>query len=115
MIKLKITQRKINKKAFLILKNIQIISFIKKENLKKYIEFVTKKLKSLKVDSKFISYMNKNWFNHNEVLFNYNNLFDLIEPSSKDKEANLDNFFFTNNIAEALHRKIISSKNCIIS
>lgn len=106
MIKLKITKRKINKKAFLILKNIQIISFIKKENLKKYIEFITKKLMSLKVDSKFISYMNKNWFTHNEVLFNYNNLFDLIEQSGKDKEAILDNFFFTNNIAEALHRKI---------
>ena len=37
--------------------------------------------------------MNKNWFNHNEVLFNYNNLFDLIEQSGKDKEEILDNFF----------------------
>ena len=108
MIQLKLTKRKLNKKSYMIIKNIQILSFIKQKNLKKYTDFIINKLLSLNVDSKFISYIRNNWFNRNPDLFNYEKLFTLIDNvnNNKNKEIILNKFFFTNNISEALHRKI---------
>lgn len=59
MKKLKICKRKLNKKSYEIIKNIEILSFLKQDNLKKYIDFILDQLKFYNITSKFISYLKK--------------------------------------------------------
>lgn len=107
LIKLKITKRKLNKYSYEIIKNIEIISFIDKKILKKYINFILGKIEekiNIKNIKKFIKYIKKNWFNKKTDLFNYYKLINII---NKNKNNNLMNkFYFSNNISESLNRKI---------
>ena len=106
MIKLKMTKRKLNKEAYEIIKNIEILAFIKQKNLKNYINFIIKKIEKVENSSKFISYLKKIWFNKNPDLYNYEKLLNIIKNVKIEDDKVLDKFFATNNISESLHRKI---------
>ena len=70
---LKMTNKRLDKKNYEILKNIEILSFIDKEKLKDYISFIIKYLKKYKINNKLITYLNKNWFINYDI-FNYSDL-----------------------------------------
>ena len=83
MKKINVTSKKLNKKSYEILKNIEILSFIKKDNLQKYIKFINDELKK---DSKYkaiVPYLQQNWFNKNSDMFNFANLIDYKKENNE--------------------------------
>ena len=105
MKKINVTSKKLNKKSYEILKNIEILSFIKKDNLQKYIKFINEELKK---DSKYkviVPYLQQNWFNKNSDMFNFANLIDYKKENNEGNKY-LDKLYLTNNISESLHSKI---------
>ena len=51
--------------------------------------------------------MNKNWFSKNYELFNYQNLINFrANINDSDDEKICKYIYFTNNVAESLHRRI---------
>ena len=104
MKKINLTSKKLNKKSYEILKNIEILSFINKDNLKEYIKFIYEEIGK---DSKYkllIPYLEKNWFSKNPDMYNYSTLLDYKKKSEKNKY--LEKLYLTNNISESLHSKI---------
>ena len=79
MLKFKLTKSKLNKKAYNIIKNIEILSFINQKNLKIYIKLIEDKLSSDKNYKKLIPYLKKNWFSTNPDLFNYSKLLEIVK------------------------------------
>ena len=117
MKKLDIIKKNITKRAFEIIKNIEIICFIPPNLIKKYGDFLKDNLKEDK-ELKLYNYINKNWISKDFALFSYYELFNT--PSMI---AGAEHFFVTNNIAETLHHKMnlylpnkkINNHNFIIS
>ena len=71
MKKLNITKKRLNKKCYEILKNIEILSFIDKNKLNGYIKFIYNKLEKDNEAKKLIPYLKKNWYDKNPDLYNY--------------------------------------------
>ena len=79
MLKFKLTKSKLNKKAYNIIKNIEILSFINQKNLKIYIKLIEDKLSSDKNYKKLIPYLKKNWISKNPDFFNYSKLLEIVK------------------------------------
>ena len=97
---LKIINQNLSKKGFTILLNIQILSFLKPELFKKYIDFLEDNLNEEKEINLF-KYFKNYWLN--KKWFEFINYFDYIKP---ENNYNLKYLFFTNNIIESFHGKL---------
>ena len=74
----KIIRKKLNKNTFVILNNIQIISFINPELLEKYIKFLEEKLTEPK-EIELMIYIKNYWINKRGInSFNYYNFINEI-------------------------------------
>ena len=108
---------KLSKKGFTILLNIQILSFLKKDLIKKYLKFLELNLNEDNEKNLF-KYIENYWINKKGIEFI--NYYDYI---NKNNNYNLKYIFFTNNIIESFHAKIkyylpkgrTSSKGFILS
>ena len=90
---LKLTSKKLNKKAYEVLKNIEILSFIKQDKLENYIKFITERLNNDKEYNKLTNYLIDNWFKKNPDLFNYSKILE-YKNENENNEKILNNFFF---------------------
>ena len=97
---LKIINQNLSKKGFTILLNIQILSFLKPELFKKYIDFLEDNLNEEKEINLF-KYFKNYWLNKKG--FEFINYFDYIKP---ENNYNLKYLFFTNNIIESFHDEL---------
>ena len=98
---IKLLEKKLNKNTFVILNNIQIISFINPELLENYIKFLEEKLTEPK-EIELMIYIKNYWINKRGInSFNYYNFINEI-----NKKYGLKYLFITNNIIESFHGKI---------
>jgi len=70
---LKMVKTKLNKRAFKIIRNIELIYFIPYKFIKTYISFLKDNLKEEK-EKELFRYLNNNWFNQDYRYYNYWNL-----------------------------------------
>ena len=59
---------KLNKQGFIIAKNIEIMSFIKREIIQKYLLFLKDILKEKNDEKLLINYIEKYWINYREFI-----------------------------------------------
>ena len=78
--------KKLNKKSYEILKNIEILSFINKDNLSKYIKFIKEELKKDSTYKLLVPYLEKNWFNKNTDMFNFSNFKEYKKENNEDNK-----------------------------
>ena len=97
---LNIIKSRMNKYSFTLLKNIELICFMRISCLKTYQNFLREKLTDDK-EKKLYEYLAKNWFNKEPSYYSYYELFD-----NENLNEVRPHFFSTNNIAEALHSKL---------
>ena len=67
---LKMVKTKLNKRAFEIIRNIELIYVIPYKFIKTYISFLKDNLKEEK-EKELFKYLNNNWFNHDYTYYNY--------------------------------------------
>ena len=89
---LKLTSNKLNKIAYEVLKNIEILSFIKQDKLENDIKFITERLNNDKEYSKLSNYLMENWFKKNPDLFNYSKILEYRNENENNQKI-LNNFF----------------------
>ena len=113
----KIIKSRITKYSYEIIKNIELIAFIKPFMINDYINFLKLHLKKDKEKDLF-EYLDKNWFSRDINEYNYYEILD-----NNNLKETLPHFFATNNVAESLHSKMnqylpnnkISNTNFILS
>ena len=71
MKKINSTSKKLNKKSYEILKNIEFLSIINKDNLSEYIKFIKEELKKDSTYKLLVPYLEKNLSNKNTDMFNF--------------------------------------------
>ena len=91
---------KFSKRAFEILKNIELLCFINPKYITTYSKFLEENLNELK-EKQLYQYLYKNWISKKPELDNYYDIFRINNPSNT-----MPFFFATNNIAESLHSKL---------
>ena len=99
---LKILKKKLNKIAFTILNNIQIICFLNTNLFDNYLKFLEDKLTEPK-ERELIIYINNYWIKKRGInAFNYYNIINEM-----NRKYGLKYIFITNNIIESFHGKIV--------
>ena len=113
LIKSGLCKKKLNKNAVEILRNIEIITFIDKINIKKYKEIIIINLQDRENLSKFVKYLKDYLFKLNESTYNYEDLikYKIEEKKDNNFNENNDNIYFkklylTNNISESINTKL---------
>ena len=106
MKKLNLTKKRLNKKCYEILKNIEILSFIDKNKLNGYIKFIYNKLEKDNEAKKLIPYLKKNWYDKNPDLYNYSSILK-YKRDNEGINKYLERLYITNNISESLHGKLV--------
>ena len=97
----KLIKKKLTKYSFEILRNIELICFIKPCLINDYSKFLKKQFKK-EEETKLYNYLNNNWLKKDPIIFNYYNLLNSNDKPSFFKE----HLYLTNNIAECLHSKL---------
>lgn len=97
---LKLIKSRITKYSYEIIKNIELLAFIKPSMINDYIKFLKIHLKKDKEKDLF-KYLDKNWFSRDINEFNYYEILD-----NNNLKETLSHFFATNNVAESLHSKM---------
>ena len=107
MKKISIIKKNMTKYSLEILRNIEIICFININKVKDYIKYLSEKLEANEETKKLFNYLNKNWFSKNYELFNYQNLINFRADIDDAEDEKISKYiYFTNNVAESLHRRI---------
>ena len=104
MEQLKITGKKFNKSAIEILRNIELICFIKPNNIKKFSEILKENLNKNEKHKKLYQYIYNYYIKKNPEIYNYSFIIDYAKD--KNKEKYLKKLYLTNNIEESMHSKI---------
>ena len=100
----KLCNKKLNKKAIEILRNLEILCFIKKSQIKINIR---KKIESDNKLKPFLNYLNNFLFKLDDNQFNYEDLINYHNRENKIYDnIKLSKLYFTNNIIESLNGKI---------
>ena len=97
----KLIKKKLTKYSFEILRNLELICFIKPCLINDYSKFLKKQFKK-EEETKLYNYLNNNWLKKDPRIFNYYNLLNSNDKPSFFKE----HLYLTNNIAECLHSKL---------
>lgn len=100
MKQLKINKSRVTKYSYEIIKNIELIAFIKPCMINDYIKFLKKNLQK-DIEKNLFQYLDKNWFSRDINEYNYYVILD----NNNLKEI-LPHFFATNNVAESLDSKM---------
>ena len=100
--KIKSNKKGMNKECTEILKNIELISFIKKNRIESYKKFINDKLKNMQDYKEFLKYLNSYWFKKPDNEYNFSDILQKFEGNID----NLNTFYFTSNITESIHAKI---------
>ena len=95
-----------NKESLVILKNIEIISFLNKDKVKGYQNYLLNKLKSFENIQGLITLLTNFWFKKPIEMYNYSKLLYNEDNSLILENKYLDRFYFTNNVAESIHHKL---------
>ena len=104
MEKLKITGKKFNKMAIEILRNIELLCFIKPKNIKKFSEILKENLNKNERHKKLYQYVYNYYIKKKPEIYNYSFIIDYTKDKSKEKY--LKKLYLTNNIEESMHSKI---------
>ena len=92
----------LNKEAFTILNNIELISFIDLANIEKYKKFLLEEINKFGKYEELIKYLKRFWFSKNSKYYNYS---EFIKKYYNNKKA-MEKLYLTNNIIESLHAKL---------
>ncbi len=76
-------KKKLRKLNIEVLRNIEILYFIKIDVYKNQCRKLFETLKKKNINEKFIKYHKKNWISKNPKNFNYNNFIDLVNNENK--------------------------------
>ena len=98
----KLVKKRLTKKAFAILRNIELICFLNPKIIPNYANFLKNNLKEEK-EILLFNYLKKNWINKDYHIYNY---YTLINNKTANIENIMNHFYITNNIAESFHAKI---------
>ena len=102
-----IYKKKLNKISIEIIRNLEILCFVKKEKIKLYKELIINKLKEIKKLKSFCDYLNNYLFKLNHSVYNYENLINYKkENNSIDNNKYLDTLYLTNNVVESINSKL---------
>lgn len=120
--KFKIIKKKLNKHAYEILRNLEVLAFIDKKNIEIYFKFLKDQLIENDNDQLFFNYYENYWIKKNKNYFNYSDLVtdilkikkkNINENGNKNIEKNLiselkglEKLYFTNNLCETVHSHI---------
>ena len=104
MEQLKITGKKFNKSAIEILRNIELICFIKPNNIKKFSEILNENLNKNEKNKKLYQCIYDYYTKKNPEIHNHSFIIDYAKD--KNKEKYLKKLYLTNNIEESMHSKI---------
>ena len=99
-------KKKFNKKAIEILRNNEILCFIKKENIKYYKDIIIKKLSGNDNYKPFLNYLKNYFFKLNETIYNYEKIIYNEKGEIIDDNKFLNKLYLTNNIAESINSKL---------
>ena len=92
-----------------IIRNLEILCFVKKEKIKFYKELIIKKLKEIKKLKSFCDYLNNYLFKLNDSVYNYEDLINYkkeAENNSIDNNKYLDTLYLTNNVVESINSEL---------
>ena len=111
-----------NKRSYELLRNLEILCFIKEEKLNDYINYFKEKIFIDNNESRLIKYFENNWYKKYKSLFNYSFLINnilKIKNAYKNNNYNkksevelisiiksLEKVYTTNNICENIHSKL---------
>ena len=98
----KLVKKRLIKKAFAILRNVELICFLNPKIIPNYSNFLKNNLKEEK-EILLFNYLKKNWINKDYHIYNY---YTLINNKTANIENIMNHFYITNNIAESFHAKI---------
>ena len=98
-----ICKKKLNIKAYEILKNIELLCFIDLKNIPKYQKLILEKLEKDKTIHDFLNYLKKYLFKLNPKVYNYTELIKHFDNINSDKF--IEKLYTTNNICESLNSK----------
>jgi hypothetical protein len=102
--KLKISNKKFNRKAIEILRNVELLCFMKPRNINKFADILKLNLNSKEKYKELYEYINEYYIKKNPKLFNFSFIIDYSK--NNNKENYLKKLYLTNNIEESIHSKI---------
>ena len=122
IIELKIFKKKLNKKSYELLKNLEILAFIDIDKITLFIEFYKEHIFLSENEKNFLSYYENTWIKKFKNIFNYSFLInDILKiknvyknnegKNNSEKELisklkSLNKVYCANNICESIHSKI---------
>ena len=98
----KLVKKRLTKKAFAILRNVELICFLNPQIIPNYANFLKNNLKE-ENEILLFNYLKKNWINKDYHIYNY---YTLINNKTANIENIMNHFYITNNIAESFHAKL---------
>ena len=102
--KLHICTKKLNKQILEIIRNIELLCFIKIEKIKAYKTIILEKLNEDKKYNKFINYLNRYLFKIDPNIYNYDKFINYKKEQHNNKY--LKYLFTTNNVVESINAKL---------
>ena len=106
LIKIGYHKKKFNKKAIEILRNIEILCFIKKEKIKDYKDIIIKKLSGNDNYKSFLNYLKNYFFKLNETVYNYEKIIYNQQGDIIEDNKFLNKLYLTNNVSESINSKL---------
>ena len=107
LVKTGLIKSKLNKYSIEILRNIEILCFIKKASIKKLQDIILNKIKTNIRLKPFCSYLTNYLFKLDYKTYNYEDYLKYFDDNN-DNNKYMDKIYFTNNVIESLNAKINS-------
>ena len=107
LVKTGLIKSKLNKYSIEILRNIEILCFIKKTSIKKLHDIILNKIKTNTKLKPFCSYLTNYLFKLDYKTYNYEDYLKYFDDNN-DNNKYMDKIYFTNNVIESLNSKINS-------
>ena len=101
--RLHLCNKKLNKSVIEIIRNIEILSFIKREQIKEFKKIIIDKLNEDKKYEKFINYLKKYLFKLDPNIYNIEKI---IKYKKENNNKYLDYLYITNNVVESINGKL---------
>jgi len=100
------TSKKLNKISIEIIRNVELLCFIKKINIQTYKDLILNKLKDNQKLKLFVNYLQNYVFKLNPSVYNYEELINIKKSDDDTDNIFLQKFYSTNNIVESINSKI---------
>ena len=104
--KIRFTSKKLNNTSIEIIRNMELLCFIKKINIQTYKDLILNKLKDNQKLKLFVKYLQNYVFKLNPSVYNYEELINIKKSDEDTENIFLQKFYSTNNIVESINSKI---------